>query len=637
MPVWETFKVGRTRRDKPVYGLVPSTASFTNVYPEEDNFFYIDVAGFYINTSQLLAYDGTSSAPGLAFVQDTNTGLKRDPDGSMTFLIDGNTALDIGPASSYLITASNLFVTNDATVNNTVTAGGAILANGGVDIATTFNLNLATGSQSLGSTAHASTFPTYSFTGDSDTGMYWDTFGVAFSVDGNKELHVKRGVVRVSGGFYTTFGEPVYRLREGSGIILTSLPNSPNGYQIDATGNFYGPIKITDGSLTNPAIQFISDPDTGVYKTAGGIGFSVGGISRFTIDTDSIDTVGALNVYDSSDVGSTIAGNITFAEGFATNTITIGDVTDGSTHIENNDGTAGAPSYSFRNDDDTGVFRIADNKLGISAGGGKQVTVTRQAVTVAGGFYSATFGEPAYNIVAGDSSIIVTQTSSSPKTYTIASTVGFYSLTVGEDDNPLYRNINVIKFDGANFYVHSNTNSDVTDVHLRNVILRDGTVAMTGSFTLDSANGTGIRTSTNTTVGAVHPGSIVTSTPGFSFKQDTTTGMAISAAQVTASRKGLLFVVSGKSRAVVYNDKFLVQGGFYSQAFGETGYKKTFLVTNPSREWQITHSYGHNNIVFNTYDTKGKWIIPANSFLNDPNIAYFYFTANRSGKVVMVG
>jgi len=45
------------------------------------------------------------------------------------------------------------------------------------------------------------------------------------------------------------------------------------------------------------------------------------------------------------------------------------------TKITNADGTAGAPSYSFASDTDTGLLRSADNELGFSTAGTQRVTI----------------------------------------------------------------------------------------------------------------------------------------------------------------------------------------------------------------------------------------------------------------------
>jgi len=104
-----------------------------------------------------------------------------------------------------------------------------------------------------------------------------------------------------------------------SGTTRLSLTNS-------------GELLIADGSATTPAFSFISDTNTGIYRTsANSMGFSTGGTMRFAIN-------------DSYLLGSN----------------------DGSPALSSDGGTQ--PSYAFRGDYDTGLGRPADNELGLYVG-----------------------------------------------------------------------------------------------------------------------------------------------------------------------------------------------------------------------------------------------------------------------------
>ena len=57
------------------------------------------------------------------------------------------------------------------------------------------------------------------------------------------------------------------------------------------------------------------------------------------------------------------------------------------------DGTAAAPSITFTNDTDTGIFKSADNALTITTGGTTRFTVSANGITSATNVYSGTSGQ----------------------------------------------------------------------------------------------------------------------------------------------------------------------------------------------------------------------------------------------------
>lgn len=94
---------------------------------------------------------------------------------------------------------------------------------------------------------------------------------------------------------------------------------------------------FTNGTTSLPAMSFISDPDTGIYRGgANDIVITTGGADRLEISTTKL-----------------ITGNL----------------------ILGADGGFAAPSYSFGADQDTGFYRIGTNNMGIAAGGAKVVDI----------------------------------------------------------------------------------------------------------------------------------------------------------------------------------------------------------------------------------------------------------------------
>lgn len=134
-------------------------------------------------------------------------------------------------------------------------------------------------------------------------------------------------------------------LLAGSGITLT---NNANDVTITASASAAGgwldntphvdlqtstnQVRIGNGSAGTPALSFLSDTVTGMYRVgANDLGFSTNSTLRLDISTTGI-----------------------------TSTLP---------HL-NADGTAAAPAYAFTNDTDCGMYRIGVNNIGLSANGG---------------------------------------------------------------------------------------------------------------------------------------------------------------------------------------------------------------------------------------------------------------------------
>jgi len=477
MPRWETHKVGLTRRGKPVYGFVPSGPSFTSIGTDEsDGRFYIDIAGFYINNTNLLINDD-----GLIFINKPSSRLKRI-DNQVVSIVKLETA-----------NGSNAVILNEIadgiTVVGTLNTDDIILGTSDditVGLGGSINFPSGVGGGQIKHSPNPPSSPSYSFIDDIDTGVYRETADsgiIRFASDGVQSAFIGRDRIVTKGGFYSVpFGEPIYSLVAGSDITLTAL-DSPRRFLIDAvpTG-FYNAI-LRDGSVSMEkalkvsgnssdfGIVFKNDLGTGIKRNvAGNLTFVKDTIEGVIVSSTTLATIIPIQV---AATGSTFIGDVGFNTPFGSGTIEFGGAFDTGTHLENNDGTAAAPSYSFRNDDNTGIFRIADNKLGISADGLKQVTVTRQAVTVEGGFYSKSFGEPVYGLIAGSG---ITIEPAGIGRFTISAPVGgagdpgFYGINIGSTfaNRPTYKGINTIKFEDSTFYVTvDSTNSDEAIVTFR--------------------------------------------------------------------------------------------------------------------------------------------------------------------------
>lgn len=109
-------------------------------------------------------------------------------------------------------------------------------------------------------------------------------------------------------------------------------------------------VQAGDGLVGTPAVSFLSDPDTGLYRVgANSMAFAAGGVRKFSVDSAFIQ----------SDVQHTMAAGIL-----------------------NSDGLAGTPAFSFSADPDTGFYRDAGNSLRIVAGGSSSATFTATVMSV---------------------------------------------------------------------------------------------------------------------------------------------------------------------------------------------------------------------------------------------------------------
>jgi hypothetical protein len=165
---------------------------------------------------------------------------------------------------------------------------------------------------------------------------------------------------------------------------------------------------LTDGSSILPAVSFLTDSSTGLYKTSDGLGVSVQGQqeANITVNTTHIlnDVRGAGNIVGSrllsSTGGSVTAPSLSFQDvpttGFysAGGNTTIGVSVLGTATaflgntawsitppIRGADGTGAFPYYTFSNDTNTGFYRTGNDSIGISTGGNLRATIGTSNVT----------------------------------------------------------------------------------------------------------------------------------------------------------------------------------------------------------------------------------------------------------------
>lgn len=309
--------------------------------------FISDVIGR--TNTQIQVPTGSASVPSISFAGATNTGLYRGGNdinittaGSIKWSFANSTGflrsqgtwgIQAGDGSVTLPAFS--FVSDDDTgiyrggTNDLRFAcgGTAILQ---LDASFLYPLKQT---QSIDGTVGA---PTYSFFSDPDTGIYRSAANtLAFSAGGIQALRMD------AGNMY---------------ITRDVLLEADNTYQLGASTFGWSKLFMGSGTVSLPSIAFSNDTDTGIYRPAANqVALSSGGAVAILCDPT------AVNFY----VGGALRWQMD------------GDLTStGDRHVRGGDGTAGAPTFSFASDIDTGMYSNGANEIAWSSGGTKRLTLT---------------------------------------------------------------------------------------------------------------------------------------------------------------------------------------------------------------------------------------------------------------------
>ncbi len=259
--------------------------------------------------------NGTESAPGLAFQNYTNMGFFGT--GST-----GTLGISVAGTQQVQVSVSSMTLTNPARFPDG-TAG----------------------------------VPSISFTNDTDSGLYRigaNNIGIAAS--GIKQVDISMSGVAFTNpvwaadglvtapavSFLTDTDSGLYRIGANNiGIAASGIK------QVDISMSgvaFTNPVWAADGLVTAPAVSFLTDTDSGLYRIgANNIGIAASGIKQVDISMS----------------GVAFTNPVWAADGIVT-----------------------APSVSFLTDTDTGVYRIGANNIGVAASGVKQVDVSASVVAV---------------------------------------------------------------------------------------------------------------------------------------------------------------------------------------------------------------------------------------------------------------
>lgn len=134
-----------------------------------------------------------------------------------------------------------------------------------------------------------------------------------------------------------------------NGATTITIPDGRSTLVICDGTNFraFEDYSVSDGTAAAPSYSFTSDPDTGAYRVGSNqYGISTGGTLRVT--------------FDSTGLISTVP-------------------------FDAPDGTAAAPSHTFTNDPDTGMYSAGANTLGFSTAGTVAMTLSSTIIQAATG------------------------------------------------------------------------------------------------------------------------------------------------------------------------------------------------------------------------------------------------------------
>jgi len=291
----------------------------------------------------------------------------------------------------------------DATDSIGVSSVGARIASFNPD-----GIQMRNGAQFIGDTATAGV-PSISFNGDLTTGIFHDASAgeIALSSSGTETIRfdasTATGTLSWQGGdgvagapaisFSGDTNTGFYRLATGTVAYSSDGINVLNisGTLISGSLRWLGP----NGTAALPAISFAGDFDSGMFNAGADIvGFSAGTTEVFRIASTNIqalDGLVATPAYSfASEVNTGMFHPIANTLGFVIGGIERLRITTIDARFEKpvrtgaTDGDVSAPSFSFTDDDDTGMFRPVANEMGFSAGGTERLRINATGIAVTG-------------------------------------------------------------------------------------------------------------------------------------------------------------------------------------------------------------------------------------------------------------
>lgn len=382
------------------------------------------------DTSQAMFLSGTAMAPGIAFLAATNTGLARLALDTMDLVVSGVSQVTLGAASilasspmslinSLNTDTLNLAPSAAAFTNDVLSLTPSRAANQAYNainfVANSVQTAALSGDGRWLVADGTAALPSYSFTGDSDTGIYRSTTNtLALATGGTQRVTLDTTSLASTLPFYAPNGSisaPAYTFSSdtntgiygsGSDAILFTAGGVSQGY-FNTSGFTVenGSAYLQYGTAANPGLRFLNDPDTGIYRSnTDEISWATGGLQRFTVATGgaTIRTDETWQTYLSM-TNSSNSTTYQFLLGGSANTggdSAIGaglfgiyaSATSAIVHRWSStqnlalNGTAAAPAYSFYNDSNSGLYYTGTaDTIALATGGTARLTLNTSSLT----------------------------------------------------------------------------------------------------------------------------------------------------------------------------------------------------------------------------------------------------------------
>jgi hypothetical protein len=441
---------------------IPSVA-FINA-PNTGIYFSANAIGFSVGNSMkmniansgilTLAYgirsaNGTAAIPAHSFNGFGHTGAWYN--GNYNISVNGSINMEIGQTGSFMFygtggvqLASNTYIDIDA--NNSV--GIRLGRNSNFSRLTVLAPNTTTtrvqligdetaasGGQIRVAASSSQSWPSYSFVGDTDTGVsQYAADYISLVTDGaarataNNTTFLLNGTVGLAFGTHTAnnttdLGDHIslwgnqYGFNVTGGRLNAVLPNTAQFVINSPSTNFaaFGPnwARFSDGTVINPGISFLDDPDTGITRiNSGQISIISNNIERARFGTGGVIIYGQIsaNTFINNDSSGGFIGNpndTEFSPSFTWNNSQIGFFRNSSTAIgvsinnqrkmifntsgiilaenakfyaQNTPGISTEPDYSFNGASNFGMYYDA-GALRFSSNGSQTIAISSSAIT----------------------------------------------------------------------------------------------------------------------------------------------------------------------------------------------------------------------------------------------------------------
>jgi hypothetical protein len=374
---------------------------YTPRYIRADGGFFVDGSAQGITGDGILRVpNGTYTAPGISFANDTDTGMYLASAGNLFITVGGVPRAQINSNGINTLNSNGYYIDDrriyEVTSNSSERGGFhpiiASIRNSGRQKYLDEDFNYGTNSVNLYNNAGGSNLVVSRITASDDSIVPPNSSGKVIKVSYNGSGSTSPGF----GGVYQ-----LITTEKNHTFVQIFQAKLPSGRTFNTAANSMGN-NSTDYFLTSPEgtgkwewyARVCHAGDGGTFSTSGFI-YVTGGsdtafdwyianMTQYDVTETPGDYASQTGYYRSNyDVNATLARGLNDDDRIvieASETKIIGDAVErarlGSYGIRNNVvGTAGAPSYSFVSDTDTGMYRHDTDTIGFSTGGTRMLSI----------------------------------------------------------------------------------------------------------------------------------------------------------------------------------------------------------------------------------------------------------------------